>query len=627
MVLSASAYTVSGDGGVSIAVADGPPETLGIEILFRTLKALHAEDSVPLFTGKGLKVAARGTPRLLPDEQRDATGGRLNVVIPSVRVPDLRVYQRYLPEHWGVGLNGGQGLLNGTAEYSVTDLKAELNLVSDETELLVEGYRFETDLDLGLKLVGGATGTPTVSIAGSHLKMDETRLASETADASKSWRTDLAIIEGTVGIPIPDDGSLEPGFKGLSASFRKYGTQALLSRADVDLAADLYVSELGWLDLLLNNPFGLAISGAGRAEADLTLRGGLPASGSRLRVEEQNLGIRVLDYMADGNGFVALEVARGGESPELELEARLTDASLRRRGEQTAVVEDVALELSTRSGELPGGQERGLHALKLRIPSARVTDMSVYNQYLPPDSPLRVEGGEADLRVDIEMERNSADGFLLLESDGLRASLNDQRIAGELTLNIVLIGGVPEDMSFDISGSWLTLDNVSVAGSQQNFEGGAWQARFDLRDARIVWAKPVQLEAEADIRMSDSRPFVAVFANHRGKHGWLDRMLTVEDIRGNGSLSLQPNRSLIPRAMVGSDKIDVGLKAYSAAGTREAMFYARFRKLDGVLKSRNGQRNFDVLGARDTFESYRPGEIPLDEDRGLRPSEAATAPQ
>ncbi len=33
--------------------------------------------------------------------------------------------------------------------------------------------------------------------------------------------------------------------------------------------------------------------------------------------------------------------------------------------------------------------------------------------------------------------------------------------------------------------------------------------------------------------------------------------------------------------------------------------------LDAILKVEDGERNFDVLGARKTFDAYAPGEAPL----------------
>ena len=60
-------------------------------------------------------------------------------------------------------------------------------------------------------------------------------------------------------------------------------------------------------------------------------------------------------------------------------------------------------------------------------------------------------------------------------------------------------------------------------------------------------------------------------------------------------------------AFAGSDKIDVGAKGLMNGETREGMFFARFRKLHGILKVKDEERNFDILGAKRKFEAYVPG--------------------
>jgi hypothetical protein len=295
----------------------------------------------------------------------------------------------------------------------------------------------------------------------------------------------------------------------------------------------------------------------------------------------------------------------------MRLDVQLAGARLKRRSEEDAVVEQVTLEVSALATDVGLVGAGSVAALDLRIPSARVKDMTVYNQYLPKDSPLQLLGGEADLTADVHLEPESAGGFVKLKTKGLRSRLDDQKVSGELTLEIKLRDGVPSDMDFDISGSSLRLDRVKIVGGQQSFEGPDWSARFDLRKAHVVWKKPMRLEVVAGIRMKDSRPIVAMFANQRGKNRWLDKMLTVEEVRGKAELKVAANRALVPFALVGSDKIDVGAKGLVDGASREGMFYARFRKLHGILKVKGEEKNFDILGARETFDAYVPGETSL----------------
>jgi hypothetical protein len=290
------------------------------------------------------------------------------------------------------------------------------------------------------------------------------------------------------------------------------------------------------------------------------------------------------------------------------LDARLADGQLRRRGEEESVVEDVGFELTARAQNVTLGEGSTVTAIDLRIPSARVRDMSVYNQYFPAKMPLRLSGGEAELTADIHLERESAGGHVKLQTSGLQSRLDDQQLSGELVLDVNLKGGVPRNMDFDISGSSLRLDDFKVVGDQKNFDQPGWAALFDLDTARVVWKKPVLLDVEAGISMHDSRPIVALLANQRGKYGWIEKLLTVEDVQGKARLEATSGEVVVPYAVAGSDKIDVGAKGFINAETREGIFFARFRKLSGILKVRDGERNFDIIGARKKFDAYSPGQ-------------------
>ena len=114
----------------------------------------------------------------------------------------------------------------------------------------------------------------------------------------------------------------------------------------------------------------------------------------------------------------------------------------------------------------------------------------------------------------------------------------------------------------------------------------------------------VQLQVEAQLQMTNSKPVVAVMANHRGKHGWLEKALTIDDVDGEATLHMAQDRIIVPYAYAGSDKIDVGAKGVITASGREGVLYVRFRKLHGILKIRNGKRNIDALRAKQKFDRY-----------------------
>jgi hypothetical protein len=88
--------------------------------------------------------------------------------------------------------------------------------------------------------------------------------------------------------------------------------------------------------------------------------------------------------------------------------------------------------------------------------------------------------------------------------------------------------------------------------------------------------------------------------------------MTVEDVSGEARMRVADNEVVLPYALAGSDKIDVGAKGLIRGDDREGIFFARFRKLQGIVKLRNGARNIKLIGARKSFDAYLPGETPIE---------------
>ncbi|MCK5360401.1 MAG: hypothetical protein KAJ95_07220, partial [Gammaproteobacteria bacterium] len=373
------------------------------------------------------------------------------------------------------------------------------------------------------------------------------------------------------------------------------------------------ISDLRWLNVLMKNKFNLAIRGAGEISADLVIDSGWMAPGTEFNIKPQKLIVEVLDYVATGNGggHLRLAVEKGGENPDVSLDIEMKNASFKGKDDEQAFVEDtdILLQALARNVTFDGkGRDVDLH---LQIPSAQVKDLSVYNSYLPPDSPVQIVDGQAELKVDVSLKPESANGFVKLISTGMHAVADKQALEADMSIDIKLVGGVPQNMDFDIAGSTIEISNVIVTGDEKDFNDDNWGILLSLNKARAVWKKPVQLDIEADLKMTDSRPFVTMMANKKGKDGWLGKGMTIDDVDGKVNLRMKDQILVIPYAFAGSDKIDVGAKGIISKELNNGVLYARFRKLHGLLKINNGDRNLDIIKARKKFDEYVPSESKL----------------
>ena len=604
------AYQAEGDGKISIQVKPDTPKKLNLDIHFENIVATHEDDKIPHFTGKGVEITTIGSTKLIPLQKSEFGNGSAAITLHDARVPDLSVYQRYIPAEKSIVLHGGQGELQGHVEVTPNSLNARFNLVSNNADLAYKNYRFNTNLDLGINAVIPSLEEAELDISGSFLRLRDSHLAHAKQGHSEDWQTSLNIDEGLMALPLAEivDGNID--IKSLTEALKKSDVKKLLRSADAQFKVNGSVSDLAWLNLLIKNDYSLSINGPGKVSATINIKSGLPVQGSMLDVSSQQLEIEFLDYVTMGDGMVSLQVKKGGENPHLDLELEIHDALLKRVGEEQSFIKDVELTLQAHGSDLTvDGSEKNvdnIDNLHLQISSAKVTDMSVYDQYLPDKLPLRLSGGEALLHADVYLQPESADGFIKLESEALQIDFNEQDISADLTLDINIAGGRPQEMLFDISDSRLLLDNVKVVGQDKHFTEDNWYALLTLHEGSAKWKKPVQVQAKIGLEIKDSRPVVAIFANEKNSPAWLEKILTIENIKGNAEMTLENRQLIIPHAFANSDKIDIGAKgAMNDLGTN-GLFYLRYKKLNATLKIENDKHRLGLLRAKKRFDEYVP---------------------
>lgn len=599
---SATDYSIDGAGKVDVTVSSDAPKTLDAKFGFDTLSAHYKSDENALFTGKDIDVTIERSTRVLPGGD-DAKGPSLvSLNMPMVSVANLKTYQAFLPDKWQVELLGGTGSLEGQVEMSAAALTADLTLQSKGSSIKFKDDSFETDLDLVIKASGKASDeTAQIDVSGSYLNLDDSAVKTPKGADIDNWQARLSVSTGEADFALPKTD--EKTFGGFWKLTRDKDIKSLLTTVDGQFKAGLTISDLDWANDLLNNPYSLAFRESAKIDADLTLSSGFLDKGSTLKMQPQDFKLEVLDYVAAGSGGFDLTVEKGGEQPDLRFDANLANASLRQQDEKQAVVDEMTLTLTANAKNVGLKNGGDVTTVDLSIPSAKVTDMTAYNAYMPKGSPLRILGGTADLTAKVDLQPDTAGGFVKLNTSRVEANLDGTRMSGTVALDAKINGGSAKDKMFDITGSSLKIDGVRVDG------GGStgWNARMDFGKSSVVWKRPIKLNASTSIRMTDTRPLVEIFQAHRKSHKWLDRILTLKDVRGNATIKVEPNEFVVPYALAKSDTVEVGAKGFISEGSRQGMFYAKYGALAGILEFDNGKKHFSIFQPTKKFKEYVPG--------------------
>jgi hypothetical protein len=598
---------IEGEGRIDLAAAAETPEQISLDIHFGDLVATHVEDDRPMATGRDLNLLLHGSSQLHLDAPGISEQAAIGLNIDALEVQDLALLQRYLPPKWPLELRGGNGVLLGSAKLEPNALAVDLALTSDRAQLGIAEYEFTTNLDAALKLDNPTIIAERTNIAGSYVRLRDSRLAGEAENVSEPWEASLEFTGGYLGVLSDEQKASGEDVLDLLQQLNKLESKDVLGESIGLIEFEAHVSRLDWIGVLLGETHNTTIAGDGTVTGQVLLREGWPQRGTEVKVRSPSLEAGVLDYLARGYGKVDLRVLEGGQTPDMGIDIGLTGASLKRRGDSLSHVQDADLSLQARIDDVtltPGERD---FTLQFRVDSATVTDMSVFNGYLPPDAPLSITGGTADLASDITLQAEDANGWLNLTSRNLRALVDKQSITGDLEANITLVGGVPRAMQFDVSGSTLLLDNVSVAGERESFSRDQWSATVILERGETTWTTPLQLSADARLQVSDTRPLVAMFNNGGYRPAWLGDLLILEDIEGMAWMDVADNRVVIPLAHVTSDKAEIAAKGIISEHSRDGVMYARYQKLDALLKISGGKKNLDIIKAQEKFNRYSVG--------------------
>ena len=213
--------------------------------------------------------------------------------------------------------------------------------------------------------------------------------------------------------------------------------------------------------------------------------------------------------------------------------------------------------------------------------------------------------GAATLAAHIVLQHDDADGWLRLQSSGVQAQADRQSVTGDLAVELRLVDGIPPKRFFDITGSVVDLTRVKVAGESGQFDEEDWSARLVLTRGETFLTDPPRMNLEAQLRMSDSRPFVAMFRNEDGwRPDFLSGMMTIEDIDGTTQMAIADERIVIPFFHAISDNIEVNAKGVIAEETRDGVIHFRYKNAEALLKIRGGKKSLDIFRVREKFDDY-----------------------
>lgn len=451
----------------------------------------------------------------------------------------------------------------------------------DQVEALWLGqYRFAGDGSLDGAMRFEIRGP--LEVDGAHLKIAGDLVAGDEAVAHQ-----LSLdIEARLERFVPQQQKGAEFFRILTASTRISAPRA----------------NLGFLDSYFRGASWLGLAGSGRVAAEIAIERGILVAGSWVTADEASFELDYLDYRAYGEGRIEGAVKEAGRGPEAVLDARLASFELRRRGAPQPHVRGTDLTFHATSPDLDLTETKPDYSIVLDLPPSEITDLRFYNSYLPGDG-IELVSGAATIAVHLELstERDTGSGDLRLEGKQIKARFGDLDVIGDLTVATHLAGADVEARRFDLSGSRLSLDHVSV-GDQAGADAGTWWARFELPEGKVHWTEPLALDVRARAQVRDSRPIITLLAAKKPLLRWMKPLLRVQDLELALDLESVGESLAIDNLLLTGKGLEIRADLRVDKRAPRGFIFLHRGPLSAALELADGERGWKLLHARRWYE-------------------------
>jgi hypothetical protein len=364
-----------------------------------------------------------------------------------------------------------------------------------------------------------------------------------------------------------------------------------------DFELDSKDSSLSFLEIYFQKAPGLHLHGRGPMTLRTLLDAGRLLPGSRFERRSDRIDTTFLDSRFTGSGTIVGDVQVVDGVPTSCVEAVTGDFQVTRVGAVEAFAHGSGFRFVATSTSLELAEPFSNLHLTVDLPGAEIADLSVYNIYLPAKSRVAIRSGTGRIRYHFEGDsgERSLHGEMTLVMKDLALRFEDTTLRGDIRIDARLRRGEPRKKRFDIAGTRITLRHSDPP----------WKGAIRFPKATLTFTEPMRVDARIDLDLQDTRPIVVVFDAFKDVPPWIERLMTIEDVRGGAALR------------VGGDRVDVreldvngkGLRALADLSFgrrgRDGILYLRFHGLSLGVELTKGQKDFKLFRPRAWFERTR----------------------
>ena len=362
------------------------------------------------------------------------------------------------------------------------------------------------------------------------------------------------------------------------------------------------VGSLGFLNEALGKHSALSFKGRGALSTDFALDHGTIGPNSSITWEGQDLLASAAGFTANGKGSLSGGTRSGGTA--LALVFHWSGIAVTREGLApisldgpglTATVAGPRLDLTSDGEEL---------TVTLDLPDSKIEDLSVLGPLLPPKAPFAIlTGSPAAIRAHMDFKGQDAKGELAVAGGHVGVGLGDQSMRGEFSATVNVREGDLQSRTFDIADTNVSFRNAAVSDPGSPPTGGLWSGEAHVSEGSLRTTVPGNLNVKVKLKLTDTRPVVAVFASSYKSVRWLKGFLDVKDVSGSAELAIEGKTMVIEGVDVQGKGMQMLGRMRLKDGRQNGAFYAKLHHLSAAVSIENGKRDWKLVNARKWYEA------------------------
>ena len=385
------------------------------------------------------------------------------------------------------------------------------------------------------------------------------------------------------------------------------------------------LNERGLLDIFLHRAPWLSFGDTpGRFEARLTVEKGELRPGTRVAFHHDDFETTAFQSRARGDARIEFEVTagEGGSPPHGELGVRYDEFEIHQVGSEVAEIVGSGLTLVATTPHLELASVAKDATVKIDLGTARIPSLAVYNRLLPASAGLELQRGAGAVTgtFEADLAANDAHGAFSAAIEDVAVRYRNLDLSGDCTVDLRILSGDLEQRRFDVSTTKLELldfrsPQAESAGPAPAADG--WWARFELAGAELRLPPDPAMHGRFEVGLRDSVPIVGIFETRRHLPHWVERLLTVQDIRATGTFSWQPEETALEEIATRFRQATIQAKLRFRKEVRRGLLMIEWKKLAVGLRLENEKKRWKLLGVRNWYAKSRlDGPLPekLDDD-------------